>query len=153
MLRLLRQIAEALTAAHRAGVIHRDIKPDNILLDEQHNAYLSDFGIAKDMVQTAHLTKSGGTIGSPAYMSPEQFFGEPVSPQSDIYSLGMTLYECLCGTHPFPDNLLLHLREPIPAPSAAPQRHPARAGCGAAAGDQQRTGRPLCDGYRPGARL
>jgi serine/threonine protein kinase/tetratricopeptide (TPR) repeat protein len=115
--RLLRQTAEALSAAHRAGVIHRDIKPDNILLDEQHNAYLSDFGIAKDLVNTAHLTKTG-TVGSPGYMSPEQFFGEQVSPQSDIYSLGMTLYECLCGTHPFPTNHLKHLRHPIPPPSA-----------------------------------
>ena len=117
VLRLLRQTAEALSAAHRAGVIHRDIKPDNILLDEQHNAYLSDFGIAKDLISPAHLTKSG-TVGSPGYMSPEQFFGEQVSPQSDIYSLGMTLYECLCGTHPFPTNHMKHLRLPIPPPSA-----------------------------------
>jgi serine/threonine protein kinase/tetratricopeptide (TPR) repeat protein len=115
--RLLRQTAEALTTAHRAGVIHRDIKPDNILLDEQQNAYLSDFGIAKDLVNTAHLTKTG-TVGSPGYMSPEQFFGDQVSPQSDIYSLGMTLYECLCGTHPFPTNHMKHLRFPIPPPSA-----------------------------------
>ncbi len=114
ILRMLRQIAEALETAHHAGVIHRDVKPDNILLDEQQNAYLSDFGIAKDTISSAHLTKSG-TVGSPGYMAPEQFAGQAISQRADIYGLGMTLYECLCGTYPFPDSVLKHFVQSIPS--------------------------------------
>src|SRR5579871_3593260 len=98
--RLLDQVASALTVAHRAGVIHRDLKPDNILLDEDDNAYLADFGIAKDTALTG-LSQEGLAIGSPAYMTPEQIKGEAVSPQTDIYSLGLVVYEMLVNQKPF----------------------------------------------------
>jgi WD40 repeat protein/DNA-binding SARP family transcriptional activator len=118
--RLVDQIATALAAAHRQGVVHRDIKPANILLDEEDNAYLSDFGIAKDMLRRPELTQTGALAGSPAYISPEQIQEQPVTPLSDIYSLGVVLYELLTGVHPFPDEplatlLVKHLHEPLPA--------------------------------------
>ncbi|MGD9144483.1 MAG: protein kinase [Anaerolineae bacterium] len=117
--RLVDQIAAALAAAHRQGVVHRDIKPANILLDEEDNAYLSDFGIAKDLLRRPELTQSGTLAGSPAYVSPEQIQEQPVTPLSDIYSLGVVLYELLTGAHPFPDEplatlLVKHLHEPLP---------------------------------------
>ncbi|MEP0761797.1 MAG: serine/threonine protein kinase, partial [Chloroflexota bacterium] len=97
------QITSALATAHRNEVIHRDLKPANILLDEDGNAYLSDFGIAKDILKTeGALTESGMMLGSPDYLSPEQARSEPVTPQTDIYSLGVVLYEVLTGHHPFP---------------------------------------------------
>ncbi|MCZ7546755.1 MAG: serine/threonine-protein kinase [Anaerolineae bacterium] len=116
--RLLDQVAAALSAAHRAGVIHRDIKPDNLLLDEDDNAYLADFGIAKTL--SADVTRTEGVVGSPAYLSPEQLKGEAVTPQTDLYSLGIVLYELLTGQHPFPDVtpttlIVKHLNEPLPS--------------------------------------
>ncbi len=98
---LLGQIVAALHAAHRVGVVHRDLKPSNVLLDEDLNAYLADFGIAKNLGSPDELTQVGMIIGSPAYMSPEQVRSEPVRPQADIYSLGVMLYEMLTGAKPF----------------------------------------------------
>ena len=112
--RMMDQIAQALSIAHQKGIIHRDLKPDNILLDEYENAYLSDFGIAKDNISSANITMSGNTPGTPAYAAPEQLTGQPVAPQTDIYSLGITLYESLVGQHPFPSAPLKHLRDPLP---------------------------------------
>ncbi len=112
--RIMEQIAQALSVAHQKGIIHRDLKPDNILLDEYENAYLSDFGIAKDNVSDSHLTMSGNTPGTPAYAAPEQLTGQAVAPQTDIYSLGITLYEALAGHHPFPKAPIQHLRDNLP---------------------------------------
>jgi len=116
---LVDQIASALDAAHKQGVVHRDLKPANILLDEQGNAYLSDFGIAKELKQGGTITQTGAIVGTPAYISPEQVQSQPVTPQTDIYSLGVAAYELLAGGHPFLDTpsaelVLKHLNEPLP---------------------------------------
>lgn len=111
------QISSALDYAHQQGIIHRDLKPGNVLLDENGNAYLSDFGIAR--VLDSNLTGSA-IIGTPAYMSPEQANGLPLDARSDIYSLGVVLYELVTGREPFeaetPVALLLkHINEPMPS--------------------------------------
>ncbi len=116
---LLRQVASALDYAHRQGVIHRDIKPDNILLDKEGHALLADFGIAKIMEGDTALTGTGALVGTPAYMSPEQCQGIPLMPQSDIYSLGVIAYEMITGQQPFKADtpmqmVLKHLTEPVP---------------------------------------
>jgi WD40 repeat protein/serine/threonine protein kinase/two-component SAPR family response regulator len=98
----LDQIAAALQTAHQQGIVHRDIKPANILFDEAGNAYLSDFGIARDL-NVSRLRAGGGLTSSLDYISPEQLQAEPVTPQSDIYSLGAVLYEVLTGERPFAD--------------------------------------------------
>jgi WD40 repeat protein/serine/threonine protein kinase/DNA-binding XRE family transcriptional regulator len=119
---VLKQLTGALASAHRRGVVHRDVKPANVLLDLDGNLYLADFGIAKELgvVQPDADTQPATIIGSPAYLAPEQIRDEPVSPQTDIYSLGVLLYELLAGTQPFPnlspgEVLLKHLFEPLPS--------------------------------------
>ncbi len=118
--RMLDQIAAALAMAHRKGIIHRDIKPDNILLDEDGNALLSDFGIAATVTQSETLAKHGLLAGTPAYMAPELFLGEPASRLSDIYAMGVVLYEVLTNSRPFPDDtteqaMRHHLSSPVPS--------------------------------------
>lgn len=98
---LFLQIGKALAYAHSRGVIHRDLKPSNILLDEQGNAYLTDFGLAKMIDSDQHMTKSGNIVGTPAYMSPEQLRGDPIDYRSDVYSLGIVLYQIVTGHQPF----------------------------------------------------
>jgi len=99
--RMLGQIASALTFAHEQGIVHRDLKPNNVLLDERNNAYLTDFGIAKMLAGTTKLTATGNILGTPAYMAPEQWRGELVDARTDIYSLGIMLYEMVLGQLPF----------------------------------------------------
>ena len=117
---LLDQVASALTVAHRNHVIHRDLKPGNILLDEDGNAYLADFGIAKDLSHPdSGLMGVDAIVGSLDYISPEQARSEPITPRTDIYSLGVVLYEVLTGAHPFPglssvERLYKHLNDPLP---------------------------------------
>jgi serine/threonine-protein kinase len=112
----LTQIAQALDYAHQQGIVHRDLKPGNILLDESGNAYLSDFGIAR--VMGSNLTGSN-IVGTPAYMSPEQAHGLPIDGRSDVYALGVVLFELITGREPFYAEtpmgvLLLHINEPLP---------------------------------------
>ena len=100
LLRVFRQTAEGLKAAHDQGVIHRDLKPQNIMLDSADRVYVTDFGMAKSSEQSG-MTQTGAVIGTPFYMSPEQVKGEPVGPQSDIFSLGVILYQMAAGVVPF----------------------------------------------------
>src|SRR5919199_1323637 len=94
------QIAEALKVAHERGVIHRDIKPHNILITESGDVKVTDFGIAR-AASSSTMTRTGSILGTAHYISPEQAMGEPVGPQSDLYSLGVVLYEMLTGTLPY----------------------------------------------------
>jgi serine/threonine-protein kinase len=117
--RLLREICDALAYAHQHGVVHRDIKPDNILLDaDSGRAIVTDFGIARAMEAGGRLTATGIAVGTPAYMSPEQAVGErEVDGRSDIYSLGVLGYQMLTGRVPFTGGnsmslLLKHITEP-----------------------------------------
>ncbi|HEY7874830.1 MAG TPA: serine/threonine-protein kinase [Actinomycetota bacterium] len=116
---LIRQAALAAGAAHDEGIVHRDIKPGNILVDEQGHVKLADFGIAATSV-AERLTATGAAIGSPHYVSPEQASGGTATPQSDVYALGVVLYELLTGIRPIDaDNIaaiaIAHV-ERIPVP-------------------------------------
>src|SRR5258708_5197538 len=99
--RLLTPIGAALTYAHSEGIIHRDLKPNNILLDRQGAPYLTDFGIAKLVTSNLALTATGTVVGTPSYMAPEQWRGEEIDARTDIYALGVMLYEMLTGKLPF----------------------------------------------------
>ena len=105
--RLIAKVARAVHYAHQHGILHRDLKPGNILLDEDGNAYLADFGIAKAIAQPltdkTFVTFQGQLLGTPEYMSPEQvdLATQDIDTRSDIYSLGVLLYELLTGTQPF----------------------------------------------------
>ncbi len=123
IVRLIGPVARALDYAHKQGVVHRDIKPSNILIDQNGEPLLTDFGIAK-MIQgsgATQLTGTGMVLGTPAYMSPEQAKGISIDGRSDIYSLGVVLYELLTGQQPYQAETPLgvvfkHVSEPLPPP-------------------------------------
>ncbi len=121
---IAREIADALSYAHGEGVVHRDVKPENILLTQQGHALLADFGIARgdhNVAGNDRMTRAGLTLGTPSYMSPEQVAGEEVGAASDVYSLGATFFEMLAGRPPFVADTptqslaLQHLTAPVPA--------------------------------------
>ena len=123
------QICRSLAEAHRHGVVHRDVKPENVFLTDEHGCAdvvkVLDFGIVKllDHPSVVHLTRSGTTIGTPGYMSPEALTAAEVGTASDLYSLGAVLYEALAGAPPFQGNTVValgiaHLTNPLPAISA-----------------------------------
>ena len=131
LLRVLRQVAEALDYAHARDVIHRDLKPANVLLDDSGNACLADFGLAKTMAGSRDLTATGSIMGTPAYMSPEQARGDKLDARSDIYSFAVVVYEALSGQLPFQaktsmEYIQKHLTEAPPSiVSVAPRLPPA----------------------------
>jgi serine/threonine-protein kinase len=120
-LRVAVDVASGLDALHRHRLVHRDVKPANIMVDSGGMAALTDFGLAKGAAYTA-LTRPGSVVGTPHYLAPELIEGSEASPASDIYALGCTLYECLVGTPPFAGRPLFevafgHLEEEPPNPS------------------------------------
>ncbi len=119
--RIISQVGDALDYAHSRGLVHRDVKPSNVLLDERGNCLLTDFGIAKIVESSSKLTATGGIIGTPSYMAPEQGMGEPVDGRSDIYALGIMLYEMATGRVPYQAEtpmavMIKHLNDPLPLP-------------------------------------
>ena len=122
---IMARIASALDAAHQQGVIHRDLKPGNILFDQYGEAYLADFGIVRLSQSSAALTASGGVLGTPAYMSPEQVYGDKeIDGRSDIYALGVILFQMLTGHMPYdadtPAKMMMkHVMDPVPEVLAA----------------------------------
>ncbi len=101
VLDIVRQVAEGLAAAHAAAVIHRDLKPANVLIDPSGRAVITDFGIARGLQATDETLQTYGTLGTPAYMAPEQLGGEPVGPAVDVYALGLLAHELLTGELPY----------------------------------------------------
>jgi hypothetical protein len=128
-LRILSPVADALDAAHAQGLIHRDIKPQNILVSGRDHAYLADFGLTKAPGEKS-LTKTGQFVGTLDYISPEQIRGKPASKQSDIYALAAVLYECLSGVVPYPKDseaavLYAHMSDDPPLVTEARPELPA----------------------------
>ena len=123
VLDLVRPLAAALDYAHRQDVIHRDIKPSNVLLDDDGNPKLSDFGLARLMQGGEGLTRGPSVLGTPEYMAPEQALGRPADERSDLYALGVIVYQMLLGRIPFKADtpvgmLMAHIHEDVPPPSS-----------------------------------
>jgi DNA-binding beta-propeller fold protein YncE len=116
------QIGNALDAAHARGLVHRDVKPSNVLLDQREHVYLADFGLTRRLEEQGVRPAEGRSMGTPAYLAPEQIEGQPIDSRSDVYSLGCLLFECLTGDVPFSRDSRLgvawaHLEEPPPSAS------------------------------------
>lgn len=122
---IIAQVGSALDYAHELGVIHRDVKPSNILIDAKGNAFLTDFGIARMVAPNAeHMTGTGTAVGTPGYMAPEQVVGEKVDGRADVYALAIMTYELLTGTLPYQAELPMavlyqHIHAPVPYVRAA----------------------------------
>src|SRR5262245_62116419 len=121
-LAICRQVASALDAAHAKGLVHRDVKPSNVLLDENEHVYLADFGLTRRLDEPASAATGDRSVGTPAYLAPEQIESKPVDARTDVYSLGCLLFECLTGAPPFAQGSRLavawaHLEEEPPGAS------------------------------------
>ena len=128
-LEIIQQSADALAEAHGHGIIHRDIKPQNIMLDKSGRVRVMDFGLALSGFENTKLTATGMTMGTPQYMSPEQWEDSKVDARSDIYSLGITLYEMLAGAPPFDANTPLALMRKVMEDIAPPLSEKNPPGC------------------------
>ncbi len=129
-LHIVRQVADALYYAHKMGFVHRDVKPDNILFRKDGTPVVVDFGIARPVDTETRLTKTGMSIGTPSYISPEQARGQKVDGRSDIYSLGVVLYEMLTGKLPYKSEntlgvVIKHIQEPVPKLTGALKQYQA----------------------------
>ena len=127
------QVASGLDAMHAVGLVHRDIKPHNIMLDDDGTAYIADFGLAKDREASTVLTRLGQALGSLDYMAPEQIRGAEIDARADVYALGCVIFECLTGKAPFADRkgmqvMWAHLREDPPDPCAEREELPKSVG-------------------------
>ncbi len=137
VLDIVAQAARAMDAAHRAGIVHRDIKPGNLLIMADGTTKITDFGIAKANQPDVNLTATGIVMGTALYVSPEQATGQPLTGSSDIYSLGVVAYECLAGDPPFVADqaiaiAIMHKHDPVPVMGTALYVSP-----------EQATGQPL----------
>jgi eukaryotic-like serine/threonine-protein kinase len=128
LLRIGADVASGLTHAHERGIIHRDIKPHNILLDERGGPKLADFGIARALDGTTRHNRAGSYLGTVAYSSPEQLRGERVTPKSDVYSLGATLYHAAVGEQPFSGTSIEVANQHVLKLPASPRERGARIG-------------------------
>jgi serine/threonine protein kinase len=154
---IVAQVAEALTAAHHHGLVHRDVKPANVLIamrDGHEHAFLTDFGITMDRVATTSLTQTGFAVGTADYMAPEQAQGVDVDARADIYALGCILYRALAGTVLYDkdsdvEKLWAHIHEPPPGlldvrPELPPSlAHAVERALAKAPGDRQQTAAEL----------
>jgi WD40 repeat protein/predicted Ser/Thr protein kinase len=127
---LMADVADALDHAHRAGVVHRDLKPHNLLLEESGHVWVTDFGIARQQEAGSTLTQAGTVVGTPSYMPPEQARGQRCDERSDVYALGATLYQLLTGQPPFDGETAIAVlikvvwNEPTTVRKLAPNAHP-----------------------------
>lgn len=119
-IRIVLQLLDALDYSHSRGVVHRDIKPANILITEDGQVKVADFGIAK--IESTHLTQAGIVLGTPSYMSPEQFMGKSVDRRTDIYSAGVVLYQFLTGTRPFTGSVISIMHKAVNQEAAPPSQ-------------------------------
>src|SRR4051795_3243815 len=145
--RIVAQAAAALDAAHAAGLVHRDVKPGNVLLGQADHVYLSDFGLTKHTVSVGGETRSGHWVGTLDYVAPEQIRGERLDGRADIYALGCVLYFALTACPPYPRQgdeakLWAHLTEPAPSPSDQVPGLPAGLGAGHQRGRAQAARQP-----------
>ncbi|MCY3865375.1 MAG: serine/threonine-protein kinase, partial [Chloroflexi bacterium] len=118
---IVEQVASALDYAHQKGILHRDLKPSNILLDDGGGVFITDFGIARILGEGSGALTTQGVVGTPSYMSPEQARAEPLDGRSDVYSLGVMLFELVTGRRPFESDTpysiaIMHVTMPPPAP-------------------------------------